>query len=62
MWRDICVANRHSLIRELDAYMLELIRTRLLLADADAAGLEAMFSTARARRDAWLESLQPPGE
>ena len=62
MWRDICVANRHSLIRELDAYMLELIRTRLLLADADAAGLEAMFSTARARRDAWLESLQQPGE
>lgn len=62
MWRDICVANRQALVAELDAYMLGLMRTRLLLAGADAAGLEAMFSTARARRDAWLDSLQPPGE
>ena len=35
---------------------------RSLLAGADAAGLEQMFSTARDRRDAWLESLLPPGE
>jgi prephenate dehydrogenase len=65
MWRDICVANRHALLAELDAYMIELMRTRVLLAGADAAGLEAMFSTARERRDAWLESqvsLQPVGE
>lgn len=62
MWRDICVANRHALLRELDAYMMELMRTRVLLAGADAAGLEQLFSTARARRDAWLDSLLPPGE
>jgi len=62
MWRDICVANRQALLQELDAYMLELMRTRVLLAGADAAGLEALFSTARARRDAWLDSLLPPGE
>ena len=62
MWRDICVANRHALLRELDAYMVELMRTRVLLAGADAAGLEAMFNTARERRDAWLDSLLPPGE
>jgi prephenate dehydrogenase len=62
MWRDICVANRHALLKELDAYMVELMRTRVLLAGADAAGLEAMFSTARRRRDAWLDSLAPPGE
>jgi prephenate dehydrogenase len=62
MWRDICVANRHALLLELDAYMVELMRTRVLLAGADAAGLEAMFSTARERRDAWLDSLLPPGE
>jgi prephenate dehydrogenase len=36
MWRDICVANRHALLQELDAYMLELMRTRVLLAAADA--------------------------
>ncbi len=62
MWRDICVANRHALLQELDAYMIELMRTRVLLAGADAAGLEAMFNTARERRDAWLDSLPPSGE
>jgi prephenate dehydrogenase len=62
MWRDICVANRYALLAELDAYMNELMRTRVLLAGPDASGLEAMFSTARERRDAWLETLQPVGE
>lgn len=62
MWRDICVSNRHALLQELDAYLMELMRTRVLLASADAAGLEQLFSTARARRDAWLDSLLPPGE
>jgi prephenate dehydrogenase len=65
MWRDICLANRKALLKELDAYMSELLRTRVLLASADSAGLEKMFATARARRDAWLESqvsLQPVGE
>jgi prephenate dehydrogenase len=59
MWRDICLANRKALLQELDAYMTELLRTRVLLASADSAGLEKMFDTARTRRDAWLESLQP---
>jgi len=57
MWRDICIANRNALLKELDAFMLELLKTRVLLASADNAGLEAMFATARARRDAWLETL-----
>ncbi|MDD5248580.1 MAG: prephenate dehydrogenase/arogenate dehydrogenase family protein [Rhodocyclaceae bacterium] len=59
MWRDICVANRAALIKELDAYLAELLKTRVLLASADGAGLETMFATARARRDHWLDSLQP---
>jgi prephenate dehydrogenase len=62
MWRDICVANRHALLQELDAYMGELMRTRVLLAGGDAEGLEALFSTARTRREAWLDSLLPSGE
>ena len=63
MWRDICLANRTALLAELDAYMAELLKTRVLLASADGGGLEAMFATARARRDAWLDSLAPlPGE
>lgn len=62
MWRDICVANRSALIKELDAYQAELLRTRVMLASADGAALEAMFGTARTRRDAWLDSLPPSGE
>ncbi|TRZ94380.1 MAG: prephenate dehydrogenase/arogenate dehydrogenase family protein [Rhodocyclaceae bacterium] len=62
MWRDICVANRQALLPELDAYMVELMRTRVLLAGGDAVGLEAMFDTARTRRDAWLDSLPLPGD
>ncbi|MBK6636861.1 MAG: prephenate dehydrogenase/arogenate dehydrogenase family protein [Rhodocyclaceae bacterium] len=54
MWRDICLDNRQSLIAELDAYLAELMRARVLLAKADGPGLEAMFSLARERRDAWL--------
>jgi prephenate dehydrogenase len=57
MWRDICLANRKALLRELDAYMAELLKTRVLLASADSAGLEKMFATARMRRDAWLDTL-----
>jgi prephenate dehydrogenase len=62
MWRDICLANRRALIQELDAYMTELLKTRVLLASGDAAGLETMFATARARRDAWLDTLPPAGK
>ena len=58
MWRDICLANRRALLLELDAYMSELLRTRVLLAGADSAGMEKMFATARSRRDAWLDSLE----
>jgi len=62
MWRDICIANRAALLKEVDAFLVELVKTRVLLASADSAGLESLFATARARRDAWLETLQPVGE
>ncbi len=62
MWRDICVANRAPLIEELDAYLAELLRARVLLAGADGTALQAMFAKARAARDAWLEAAEPPGE
>jgi prephenate dehydrogenase len=58
MWRDICLANRRALVGELDAYMAELMRARVLLASEDGPGLEDMFDIARARRDAWLTTLQ----
>ena len=56
MWRDICIANRAALIAELDAYQAELLRTRVLLASADGAGLETMFGEARGARNAWIEA------
>lgn len=62
MWRDICLANRSALIAEVDAYMAELLKARVLLAAADGAGLQAMFDNARSTRNAWLDSLSPPGE
>lgn len=54
MWRDICLANRGALLAELDAYMAELLRARVLLASGDATGLDAMFEKARNARSSFL--------
>lgn len=56
MWRDICLANRTALLRELDAYQAELMRIRVLLASADGTGLEVLFDKARHTRNTWLET------
>lgn len=56
MWRDICVANSAAVGRELDAYMLRLLELRAHIAAADGAALQQIFTSARARRAAWLES------
>ena len=57
MWRDICVANRVALLEELDAYLGELARLRLMLVEGDGDGLEAVFERARRARNAWAEGL-----
>jgi len=62
MWRDICIANRHALLGELDAYVAELLRLRVKLAGADAAGLAGMFDVARRARATWLEGQPSNGE
>lgn len=58
MWRDISVANRTALIGELDRYMDALLQMRVLLAGADADGLEKIFANARDARNAWLDSIE----
>ena len=58
MWRDISVANRAALIAELDRYMAALMQMRVLLAGADAEGLEKIFANARDARNAWLDSIE----
>lgn len=62
MWRDICVANRESLIVELNSYMTTLLRLRTLVASADGDGLEAAFKAARDAREAWLKGIAPSSE
>lgn len=57
MWRDICVANRAALLEELDAYLGELARLRMMLVEGDGDGLEAVFERARRARNAWAEGL-----
>ena len=57
MWRDICVANRVALLEELDAYLGELARLRMMLVEGDGDGLEAVFECARRARNAWAEGL-----
>ena len=59
MWRDICVANRVALLEELDAYLGELARLRMMLVEGDGDGLEAVFERARRARNAWAEKAFP---
>jgi len=54
MWRDICLANRDSLLTMLDAYLDELEATRSAIAAADGDALNEMFTRARDARARWL--------
>ncbi len=55
MWRDICLANRDALLRELLQYANELHVLYLALEQSDAAKLEEVFSEARKVRSAWTQ-------
>jgi prephenate dehydrogenase len=55
MWRDICLANREALLKELNAYITELNRISAALSASDAAQLEKTFRDARELRAAWSE-------
>ena len=58
MWRDICLANRKALVRELDRYEGELERIRRMLERGDGKAIEALFSGARDARDRWLKNRE----
>jgi len=55
MWRDICMANRDQLLRELRLYQEKLQAMGRMLEAGDAAALEKLFSEARAAREKWLK-------
>lgn len=53
MWRDISLANRDALLKELDAYRAQLDRLHAALEAGDAAALEQVFTRASRARNAW---------
>jgi prephenate dehydrogenase len=55
MWRDICLANRDALLREIDAYQQQLRDFKVALRENDGALLEQGFAVARHARRAWGE-------
>ncbi|HET9350074.1 MAG TPA: prephenate dehydrogenase/arogenate dehydrogenase family protein, partial [Burkholderiales bacterium] len=54
MWRDICVANRDLLLKEMERFSEKLESVRKLL--DNPAELEKLFAEARAARDKWIRS------
>jgi prephenate dehydrogenase len=58
MWRDIALANRTALLSEIDAYAAQVERLKHLLAEADGAGLQALFANAQRARHAWLSTIE----
>jgi prephenate dehydrogenase len=58
MWRDISLANQSALLSELDAYLEQLTRLRALLAAADGAAIEAIYSNAQRARHGWISAIE----
>ena len=55
MWRDICLANREALMREVKQYADELYVLFQALENNDAAKLEEVFAEARKVRSGWAQ-------
>ncbi|MFA6179744.1 MAG: prephenate dehydrogenase/arogenate dehydrogenase family protein [Candidatus Methylopumilus sp.] len=58
MWRDISLANRTALLKELAAYQTELSRMQILLQNSDSAGLQSLFEQASQVRNAWADNRE----
>lgn len=56
MWRDICIANRDALLKELRCYREELDRLTAYLETGDSDALGKIFSKAREARNNWLKN------
>ena len=55
MWRDISLANRDALLREIEQYAAELYKIHQALEQRDAGKLEEIFSLARKVRSNWTQ-------
>lgn len=56
MWRDICLANREALLKQINAYQNELNSLQEMLKNNDGEALEQAFSQARGVRENWLRN------
>lgn len=56
MWRDICLANRDELLKQIEAYREELEAMQEMLRKNDGETLEQAFSQARNIREGWLKN------
>lgn len=59
MWRDISLANRDVLQKELEHYQAQLHRIAIALQNEDGDQLLALFSHAQAVRQHWIQSIKP---
>lgn len=53
MWRDICLANREAILRELATQQRILVHLKTLIENTDGDGLEKMFRRASEARLKW---------
>lgn len=56
MWRDICLANREALLKQINAYQNELNSLQEMLKNNDGDALKQAFSQARGVRENWLKN------
>ncbi len=56
MWRDICLANKSAILKELDQYLVIAKALRDLIAKEDSQALEKVFLKASEARKRWEES------
>jgi len=56
MWRDIVLANREAMLKQIDGLQAELHRMKQALSDEDGDALFKQFTSAKDARDAWLKS------
>ncbi len=58
MWRDIAMANKQAMIKQIDAFECELDAMKQALLSDDADTLLQKFASAKEARDAWLASKE----
>ena len=56
MWRDIALANRETLLADIEAYQQQLAELARRLRQTDGAEIERIFEAARSARNAWIRN------